>query len=72
MIDRAVPLLLLLAGALVVVAIVLATAAGIGLWNHPARVDAFERHCAEAGGHIYQPEIAFCVDSQGRIVEVYP
>lgn len=31
------------------------------------------RACAEAGGHIYQPDvIGFCITEDGRFVEVYP
>lgn len=37
-----------------------------------AMENSYKQHCAEAGGHIYDPGTMFCVSSDGRFVEVYP
>lgn len=44
---------------------------GLILW-HSHRIDSFRSNCAEAGGHIYNPGVAFCVSDDGRFIEVYP
>lgn len=43
----------------------------LGLGDN-GRIDSYRQHCAEAGGHIYEPDrIAFCL-KDGLWVEVYP
>ena len=40
--------------------------------NHQQRLDSFYRHWEEQGGHIYGPEVVFCITEDGRFIEVYP
>jgi hypothetical protein len=49
--------------------------AGLAFWDiatQQGRVDGFRRNCAEAGGHVYSPEIVLCLDQAGGVMEVYP
>lgn len=44
----------------------------VSLVQHEDDLQAFRRHCDEAGGHLYGPDLVLCLDADGRIVEVYP
>lgn len=55
----------------------LLTLAGVGMmvagaWQHAAARERFERACGDAGGHLYRLDVELCLDTSGRVVEVYP
>jgi len=61
---------------LVVIAILIAVLVGLLIWMNSTqltRYDSFRGNCSAADGHIYKPDaVAWCVSTDGRIVEVYP
>lgn len=43
------------------------------LVSEQSRIDSFVRQCHEQGGHIYMPSsTGWCLDDEGRFIEVYP
>lgn len=61
--------------AIAIVAILILAVVGIiaiASTDH-SRFDSFAAHCQQASGHIYRPDRdAWCLTTDGRIIEVYP